>query len=291
MHIDSSTELVFSFVDEFDNPLTLPAVTLTFFDFDEGFKESERVIEGMCISTAKLDSYQAGSEVQVTSLSTLCDGVSTGSSIRFESTLKGYGCDNPTDPYDLPELSCAECSNCVSNPGIAGNFPIDTAARVVELVFRSVSEVTLTGSIAGNPGTTGGGRSLILAGKSIIANPCTPSPSLPDVPTSGPSIDPSQSPTSTPFSLPMSGGIIGPTMTFPGAKSAKSENIHARLARIATTRKHREHWTLAIFSGGASRWELQEARCATHALFLLRRLDDSRRRPAQKLDLQTRTAS
>ena len=113
-------------------------------------------------STAKLDSYQAGSEVQVTSLSTLCDGVTAGSSIHFESTAKGYGCDNPTDPLVLPILTCEECANCVSNPGLSGNFPIDTSARVVELVLTSVSSVTLRASISGAQGLSGG-RSIIFA--------------------------------------------------------------------------------------------------------------------------------
>ena len=221
LKIDTVTDLTFSFVDTDDNPLTLPAATLTFFDFDEGFSGGQDVVESICVASSDLESHQAGADVLETSQSTLCDGVTAGSSIHFESTAKGYGCDNPTDPLVLPILTCEECQNCVSNPGLSGNFPIDTSARVVELVLTSVSSVTLRASISGAQGLSGG-RSFLFAGKSAIANPCTaqptpmsPAPSLsvqpslvptvsPSEPSGIPSPFPSVQPTAAPSNLPSS---------------------------------------------------------------------------------------
>ncbi|KAK7233487.1 hypothetical protein SO694_001040111 [Aureococcus anophagefferens] len=180
------------------NPADVHPLYVTLVDVD-GLGD---VSEAACLEAADFDGYVLGDDVAATSTKTTCDGLAAGASTTFASTADGYGCDDPSDAFDLGVVTCEACYGvdaCASSQ--AAGFPVDQAARAVMWAFtapRSSFDVVLSAPCPGCAASSAT-RTFKLAGASSLA-PCLSGPSA--APSGGPAPAPSSSPVVAPTPRP-----------------------------------------------------------------------------------------
>ena len=147
--IGSSVDLTLQFVrGKTNQPATLGHAMLTFYDFDKGGTNWE------VLTMRNYQTYTLTADTEI-----IPDG--TAASSTFTASVFGTGSDNPRDPRDLTPLQ---------------------ARRSVAFTFKGASSIDLTFS---SPGSGGGGRNFLFAGKSFEL-PLCPSPPPPSPPPSPP---------------------------------------------------------------------------------------------------------
>ena len=193
------------------NPADVHPLYVTLVDVD-GLGD---VSEAACLEAADFDGYVLGDDVAATSTKTTCDGLAAGASTTFASTADGYGCDDPSDAFDLGLVTCEACYGvdaCSSSQ--AAGFPVDRAARSVMWAFtapRSSFDVVLSAPCPGCAASSAT-RTFKLAGASSLA-PCLSGPSA------APSAGPAPAPSSPPVVAPTPRPTPAPTAT-PGDPTA-----------------------------------------------------------------------
>ena len=244
-------------------PLKLPDVDVTFYDLDngaDGLREFLTVGE-MASYTVPYESTQC-SLVEGTNEDLPCqqgdlhdnypctelevDASADDGTTTFMSTVRGFGCDNPSDPQDLTSLQLA---------------------RLVQLHFQDQGCFSVRyESVTNN--TARGGRNFLFAGASLPATclsfPAVPPPSAP--PPTPPPL-PSQSPPAFPLPLspprPATLAMLPPTTPPPPAQPSLTISIVVTIetsllnvssvgALVAVT----EDWLTNVSSGTVAQAEL-----------------------------------
>ncbi|KAH8073367.1 calcineurin-like phosphoesterase [Aureococcus anophagefferens] len=156
------------------NPADVHRLYVTLVDVD-GLGD---VSEAACLEAADFDGDVLGDDVAATSTKRRATAAA-GASTTFASTADGYGCDDPSDAFDLGVVTCEACYGvdaCASSQ--AAGFPVDQAARAVMWAFtapRSSFDVVLSAPCPGCAASSAT-RTFKLAGASSLA-PCLSGPS------------------------------------------------------------------------------------------------------------------
>jgi hypothetical protein len=135
-----------------DDPVQLHEVHFTLLDVDRSRKNNKQEK----VTVSGLSSFVLAPDTEV-------DVSNDGSGTIFEATAHGVGCDNPTDPMHLTNITCKD--------GRGDDITTDQSKRSAMMVFKEVScfDVTLEVPCTSN---CKAGRNLIFAWTSALAEAC-----------------------------------------------------------------------------------------------------------------------
>jgi hypothetical protein len=149
----TSVELTFRLIDSATGtPVSLPEFYFTFLDMDHSdVHHRERLY------VSNFSGHSLKEDINDFEEELLVDGRAL-----FKSQKTGHSWDDPTDPANL---------QVVSDPDDA-SITVDQRMRSVMMVFRAVSEFTVTYSVAQDTGTSTQGSNFLFTGESSLIDLC-----------------------------------------------------------------------------------------------------------------------